>query len=102
MSEQRKQYRKDNEEKIKAQAKLYYQKNKLKISARKKLLYKQNKEAIVIKNAKNYLKNKDAINKKRYSKITCKCGSIIARGQLRTHLKTKKHTKLLNKLLENN
>ena len=65
----------------------YYNNNKEK----KKEYYEKNKE----KKKEYYNNNKEQINKDRQEKITCECGSIIRKGYISQHRKTKKHLKLM-------
>ena len=46
-------------------------------------------------NAAYYQKNKDKIIKRLREKITCTCGRTICKNSLKSHLKTKIHTKYL-------
>lgn len=61
-----KQYRIDNEEKIKERYKVYYDTNKEKIKERKKL------------------------------KITCECGSLVRKSDIRKHERSDKHFDFMN------
>ena len=40
---------------------------------------------------RNYEKNKDEILKKQQQKVECDCGSVVCKGDISTHKKTKKH-----------
>ena len=46
----------------------------------------------------HYEKNKNEINKNLREKYTCPCGSVICVGERWDHIKTKKHTTLMQKL----
>lgn len=78
--EYRKKYYKENIEKIEAHRKEYAKLNKEKIREKKKLYYEKSKEKIM-------------------EKITCECGSIIARCERTRHERTKKHTNFVNSKL---
>ena len=56
---------------------------------------KKNKEKIK-KQRKQYFKE---YNEKKKEKITCECGCKITKGNLKTHLKTEKHKKLMGKII---
>ena len=42
-------------------------------------------------------KNKDKIRQRKSEKITCDCGSIIRKGEISRHNKSKKHIQFINK-----
>ena len=44
-----------------------------------------------------YEVNKEKLNQNKKEKITCECGSIISKGEIAKHKRTKKHEDLLNK-----
>ena len=56
---------------------------------------KNNKEEINAQKKEYWHTNKEKLNKKRKEKITCDCGSIIRKGNLSKHIKSKKHAKLM-------
>ena len=82
-----KKYREDNEDKIKG----YREDNKDKIRESEKKYRKDNKDKIQERDKLYYDANKEKINQK----MTCECGSIIARQHIQKHRKTKKHNNLL-------
>jgi len=48
---------------------------------------------------KKYIEaNRDRINKRNREKLICRCGCVVSRSTLRTHLKRKKHAKQLEML----
>ena len=61
--------------------KQYYQANKDKLKEYKKANYQANKEKILERNRQ---------------KIECECGSIVCRGHIAQHNRSKKHTEYLN------
>ena len=82
-----KEYYENNKEKISEKGKEYYLNNKEK----KKEYHENNKEKRKEKRKEHYNHNKEKINEK----ITCQCGTIIIKRCLSTHIKTKKHLKLI-------
>jgi len=82
-----KQYHQDNKEKIKQ----YRQDNKEKIKQQRKQYRQDNKETLLAYGKQYRQDNKEKINLKAAKKITCSCGSIIARSGKSKHLKTNKH-----------
>ena len=100
------EYEQDNKEKIKVRKQAYYKANKEKISAVHKAYYETNKEKIKAYREANkeknkardkayYETNKEKINADNCKKVTCECGSVVRRGGLTEHKKTKKHKKLM-------
>ena len=69
----------------------YYEINKEEIKKEQKKYYENNKE----KKQLYYENNKEIINFKRKEKITCNCGSLVNKTDLKRHLTSKKHTKLI-------
>ena len=68
----KKEYKNNNKEKIREQSKIYYENNKDEINEKKKEYYKNNKH-------------------KRSEKITCQCGSIVRKDNIKQHEKSLKH-----------
>ena len=110
-----KQYRQDNEDKIKEASKKYRQDNKEKIddynkqyrdgnkekkAARNKQNYQDNKEKILEKKKEYREDNKEKIKEKAATKVTCECGCEVTNGRLSRHTKTKRHIKLMSALSE--
>jgi len=87
-----KEYRETNKEKIQEYKKEYYETNKEKIQEYKKEYNETNKEKIKEKEKQYREDNKHKINEK----ITCKCGTVVLKRDLKRHEKTKKHTDLIN------
>lgn len=84
-TEQRKQYRENNKDKIKEQVKQYYENNKDKLKEQMKQYYEQYRE-----------NNKDKLNEKQKQKIQCICGSLVRRNDLQSHKRREKHLKLMD------
>jgi len=129
--EKDKEYRINNEEKVKAQKKehyennkeiilekqkIYREKNKEEIKERKKEYYQRNKEEIAEKNKeyreanrdkkremdkKYYNDNKEKISEKSKEIFACECGDFITIGAKSNHLKSKKHLDYINNLEKN-
>ena len=104
--EKEKIYQQINRDKILERKKNYREKNRDIISKYNqdhkedyKKWVEENKEILKIKWHQYYEKNKDTINEKRRSiRITCICGSNLAKDAMLAHLNTNKHqTLLLNK-----
>jgi len=74
----------DRTEKYKAENPEEYRKI---IKYQNRLRYQKNKEKIKEKNKEYYEKNKEKINEK----ITCPCGSVVSKKDIRRHERTKKH-----------
>lgn len=84
-SEKINNYRKNNKDKIHN----FYEANKDKYSEKQKEYYKNNKEKVNERN-NNYRKNnKEKI--KQFQSVTCECGTIVTRGSLNRHKKSKQH-----------
>jgi len=92
INEVRKQYRINNNEKIKQ----YYIDNKEHIADYSKQYRIDNKELFTERDKNNYINNRDKILETRKIKIHCDCGSIIRRGDISTHKKSKKHQNYLS------
>ena len=65
--------------------------------------YKQQAREYYIKNktkvAQYYQDNKEQIQERKYEKITCVCGCVISKSNLKEHSKTLKHSKLMTETL---
>jgi hypothetical protein len=81
------EYRANNVDEIKEYKAKYYAENADKI----KEYYAENADKIKETSAKYYAENADKIKEK----TQCECGSVIAKGSLSRHLKTKKHQTFL-------
>jgi hypothetical protein len=82
INEKKKEYRRNNLEKIRDYNKKYREEN-------------QDKEKHNITMQTFYINNRDRINEKRKQKVPCECGCIVSKCQLTKHLKTLKHSNLL-------
>ena len=84
----------DNIETVREKGKIYREANK----ERKKEVNKNYRESNKEKISKKQKEYREA-NKERLSeKITCECGSIVCKGGLNRHKKTKKHQDYINSL----
>ena len=86
----------ERKEYCKKNSKEYYKTNKEKLSIRNKEHYKTNREERIEKQKKYRETNKEEIREKAKVKITCECGTILAKGNLPHHRKTKKHINFIN------
>ena len=100
--EKLRQYYEDNRESILDKSRQYYEDNKESILDKKKQYREDNRESIRDKSRQYYEDNKGSIldKKKQYYQtnkenfkqtITCECGSVVAKGNLTKHKKSKKH-----------
>ena len=90
------EYHIKNREILSEKKKIYRANNKDKICEQKKIYREMNKEKICERSKKYYEANKEIINEKNKQKITCECGSICRRNDLRRHERTKKHIDFIN------
>ena len=92
LSEYTKQYNIDNREKIAEQRKQYHIDNRMMICEKTRNYNKHNKDKIAEKKKQRHEANKDVINEKRRNeKATCDhCGSIVRRDGIPEHMKTLK------------
>lgn len=97
-TEYNKQYYESNKEKIAQRVKEYREDNKEKIAQRKKKYHEANKEKIAQRKKEYREANKEKIKDRQAEKITCGCGSVIARGGLARHKKSKKHIEYLESI----
>ena len=113
----RKEYVEDNKEQIAIKLKEYYEDNRERIAIRTKKYQALRKEDVREwqkrwkadhkEHLSRYLqeywqKHKEELKQSRQDyrklKITCECGCVIARGDISTHRKTKKHIELMNEI----
>ena len=90
------EYHIKNREILSEKKKIYRANNKDKICEQKKIYREMNKEKICERSKKYYEANKEIINEKNKQKITCECGSICRRNDLRRHERSKKHIDFIN------
>jgi hypothetical protein len=93
-SEYKKDYNKNNSDKIKEQSKQYRDDNPDKIKEQSKQYREKNADKI----NEYFENNKEKIDERRKEKITCDCGSCINKGDLSQHYKSKKHQDYLASL----
>jgi len=90
--EYQQEYYQANKERIKERDKEYYQANKERIKERDKEYYQANKERIKEYKKEHYQTNKERIKERIKEKIECECGSIVRRGDIAQHKRSKKHS----------
>jgi hypothetical protein len=95
IAEKRKEYREQNKDVFAKQGKEYYKENKEEVLLKSKERYEKNIETVKTRHKAYYDANKDKLNEKAREKITCECGTIIARRDLSIHRLSKKHLSLL-------
>ena len=93
-----KEYLEDNKERIKERGKNYYQDNKEKILEKEKNYRDANKEKILEYKKNYYQENKVQILEKMKVKMTCECGSIVRKSQIKRHNLTLKHKKYIDNI----
>lgn len=97
-----KEYYQDTKERARLWGIHYRNHNKEKITHQKKQWYQENKERLLKKMKNRYENNKEMIlqkNKQRAKQqIKCDCGSLLIRGNLPRHRKSKKHIEYLESL----
>lgn len=93
----KKEYDKKNYENIKEKKKEYYENNKETKNKYQKEYNKEYCENNKEKIKEYYQNNKEKIKENNKEKITCECGSIICKGVLSKHKKSKKHFNLMKK-----
>lgn len=95
-----KEYQEENKEKIKEYQKKYHKKNREKakeyeqrpeVKERRKEYREKNKEERNQKLRKYYQENKEKIKEKRKEKITCICGAVGRKADIKKHERSKKH-----------
>ena len=74
----------------------YYQATKEQRKEYSQEYYQANKEQRQEYNQEYQRANKDKITAQRSQKIECPCGSIVCRGDIAKHKRSKKHTEYLN------
>jgi len=87
LSKKLKDYKNNNKEKIKEKDKQYRDNNKEQAKKRSKKHHQNNKETINATKRENYKNNKH----ERLQKITCQCGSIVAKMSIKRHEQSLKH-----------
>lgn len=87
----KKEWEKDNKDQINEKRREYKKNNKDKLREQWKIYYENNKENNNAKTIEYYKNNKDEITEKRKKEITCQCGSIVCKGNIKRHEKSLKH-----------
>jgi hypothetical protein len=91
LNEKKKKYYENNKEKINEKHKIYYENNKEKVSEKHKKWYENNVDKIAKQRKQYQQENADKIAERKKQKIECdKCKSIVCRGDISKHKKTKK------------
>lgn len=99
--EEKKENEKEYRLKNKEHRKQWLKQNKEKIIHANKKYYKENKEKIIQQQKEYYEENKKVIEEKRKIKITCQCGSVIRKPGLSEHKKSNKHLKYIEEINSN-
>ena len=97
----KKEWTRDNKDKILEYQKQYNIDNKEQRAERDKKNYEANREQILQCKKEYREKNKERISEKNKQKYTCVCGSNIRKSDRRAHERTKKHGDYINELQEN-
>lgn len=87
----KKEWRKDNPDKVNKILQQSRLRNREKANAYRKEHYHKNKERILKQNKEYYHKNKEKINNERNKKFKCLCGAEVAIRQRADHFRTKFH-----------
>tara|TARA_Y100000385_G_C12946267_1_gene573433 strand:- start:353 stop:955 length:603 start_codon:yes stop_codon:yes gene_type:complete len=93
-----KEYYQDNRDKISERHKQYRQDNRDKYLEYNKQHYQDNHDKFLEAAKQYYQENRDKCLEKVKQKITCECGCIVSKGDIRKHKKTKKHQDLMAKI----
>ena len=94
-----KKYRQANIEKISEKEKEYREQNREKISEKNKKYREQNREKMQELQKQYYEANKQKLLEKLKEKITCECGSVVRKSDIRRHEKSIKHQKYLETIV---
>ena len=97
--EHKQKYREKNREKLLEKAKENYQENREKRLEQAKQYREQNKKMISEKNKKWYQSNKEKLLDKLKVKISCDCGSVVRKSDIKRHERSKKHQKYLETIV---
>ncbi len=98
--DKRKEWYQSNKDKIQEKSKEYYENNKDKILEYQKQRHDNNKDKINEKKKEYYENNKDKIKDKMKEKVECEfCKSIVCKGDIRKHQRTKKCIIIRNKVI---
>jgi hypothetical protein len=91
-----KQYRIDNREKIAEQHKVYAEEHKEQTAERQSKWRANNHEKMLEDKKAYYEKNKEKILASQAEKVTCECGTICSKGNLRAHKNSQQHSDFEN------
>lgn len=92
----KKQYVKDNAEKVKKYKQKWCEENKDRLKIDKRQNYEDNKAKYNAQSKANYQKNKEKQLASQAVKYTCGCGKTLTTGKKARHAKSQKHIKYLN------
>ena len=95
----KKEYQQNNKDRLTQKNKNYYLDNKEQIIERVRLYSKNNKEKINENKKSYYNNNKEKILEKSKEKMTCECGCILRKDNLKRHIKSQQHQEYLKKNL---
>ena len=93
-----KQYYENHKEEIKIKQKKYCDDHNEEIKIKRKQYYEDHKKEIKKYNNQYQEKHKEIYNEKRKIKITCCCGSVVRKSDIRRHERSEKHLKYINNL----
>lgn len=99
IKENKKKYNEENKEKIKEQTHNYYEEHKEEIKLKTKHYVKENKEKVKKYMNSRYLKNKEEILEKQKQIFICECGSQVRCAGKADHLRSTKHNKYIDTLV---
>ena len=86
-----KEYREDNKELILEKYKEWCENNKEKIKE-----YRENNKELISEKYKEWRENnKEKIKERRKEKVTCECGSIVTKNNIKKHQQSQKHKNFL-------
>ena len=91
-----KQYAIDNREKIAEQHKVYAEEHKEEIATYQEQWRADNREKLLADKKAYYEKNKEKMLAAQAEKVTCECGTICSKGNLRAHKKSQQHSDFEN------
>ena len=99
IKENKKKYNEENKEQIKEQTHNYYEEHKEEIKLKTKHYVKENKEKVKKYMDSRYLKNKEKILEKQKQIFICECGSQVRCAGKAEHLRSTKHNKYIDTLV---
>ena len=87
------EWREENKERVTQREHEYYIKNRESILEKQKQYYRANLDHVTELKKRQYQKDKD----KRKEKRMCECGCFVCKYGMQQHLKSQKHSELMNK-----